>query len=942
VDLLPMGASIEARACDCFSAACEKLFSAFENLMDPQKPAASATDAGGANPADSSKQRLEEIFHSALERAIEDRASFLAEATSGDADLQEQVKRLLLAFQQSEELFEKPFTPEIERELARLKPEEEGERIGRYKLLQEIGQGGFGTVWMAEQLEPLSRRVALKIIKLGMDTREVIGRFEQERQALAMMDHPNIAQVFDAGSTPFGRPYFVMELVKGIQITEFCDERQLDTQQRLELFGDVCSAINHAHQKGVIHCDIKPSNVMITLHGDKPVVKVIDFGVAKATQGKLTDKTLFTRFEQFIGTPAYMSPEQTAMSGLDIDTRSDIYALGILLYELLTGKPPFDAKTLASAGHEEMRRIIREVEPSRPSLRLSTVAGDERTHLARARRVASEKLNRTVRPDLDWIVMKAIEKDRERRYETANGLALDIQRFLANEPVSAGPPTARYRFSRFVRRNRVALRVAGAIATVLIGATVVSMTMAIRALKAEKQANQKATEEAEARKLADAARLDADSLSRFFARALQRGDPEHGGREMTVVDAVKLAIKDLDDEISRLSENEVELRRNSIWTLHKLGFTHEIIPLQEKVRDFYLSKFGPQHAKSLDSSLNLAFYISRDRGTEGGIEKATRILEQLTEYENVWPPEKIREWFQTLTNLRQCYRQLNRFEEAVKISEKALETCRRLYTSDSEATLKAMTDLATVLSEAGRHQEAIAIRTEALEIQRKTSGPLHPQTLVTIHHLANLYHNAGNLDKALKLREDVLPQFREVLGLRNADTLMAMHNFAESCFEAGRKAEATKLLEEVVALRPDVSGPTHVDTLEAMHDLATCYFDAGRAEEALALRELVLPLRRELLGKENPDTLEAMTNLAVSLNCAGRQPESFAVQEEALAIARRVLPPNHPFRQAALTHMAWLCEMTGLRDECEVLRKELPPQSVPAIPRPNITPRPLP
>ncbi len=247
--------------------------------------------------------------------------------------------------------------------------EQPGTIIDRYKLLQQIGEGGFGTVWMAEQTEPVSRRVALKVIKLGMDTREVIARFEAERQALAMMDHPNIARVLDAGATDAGRPYFVMELVKGIPITQYCDERQLSLRERLALFGDVCSAINHAHQKGVIHRDVKPSNVMVTLHGDKPVVKVIDFGVAKATQGKLTDKTLFTRFEQFIGTPVYMAPEQASLSGLDVDTRSDIYALGILLYELLTGKPPFDSKSLAAAGYEEMRRIIREVEPPRPSMR---------------------------------------------------------------------------------------------------------------------------------------------------------------------------------------------------------------------------------------------------------------------------------------------------------------------------------------------------------------------------------------------------------------------------------------------------------------------------------------------------------------------------------------------------------------------------------------------
>ncbi len=410
-----------------------------------------------------------------------------------------------------------------------------GERIGRYKLLQQIGEGGFGTVWMAEQVEPVTRMVALKIIKLGMDTREVIVRFEAERQALAMMDHPNIAKVFDAGATDKGRPFFVMELVRGIPITRFCDEQQFGTKERLLLFGDVCSAINHAHQKGIIHRDIKPSNVMVTLHGDKPVVKVIDFGIAKATQGKLTDKTLFTKFDQFIGTPVYMSPEQAALSGLDIDTRSDIYALGILLYELLTGKPPFDAKSLLSAGHDEMRRIIREVEPVKPSSRLSTIMGDERTLLARARQIEPDKLSRTVEPDLDWIVMKAIEKDRTRRYETANGLALDIQRFLADEPVSAAAPSAAYRFSKFARRNRTALGVAGGFAAVLLAATGVSAWQAVRATRAEELAKERVVEVAAERDAKDAARRDAER------NATQAGEEKENTRRALAKAQIALA-----------------------------------------------------------------------------------------------------------------------------------------------------------------------------------------------------------------------------------------------------------------------------------------------------------------------------------------------------------------------------------------------------------------
>lgn len=380
--------------------------------------------------------------------------------------------------------------------------EKEGDLIHRYKLLQQIGEGGFGAVWMAEQTEPIVRKVALKVIKAGMDTKEVLARFEAERQALAMMDHPHIAKVLDAGATESGRPFFVMELVKGVPITNYCDEAGMDTTARLGLFIDVCSAINHAHQKGIIHRDIKPSNIMITRHGDKPVVKVIDFGIAKATQGRLTDKTLFTRFEQFVGTPAYMSPEQTALSGLDIDTRSDIYALGILLYELLAGKPPFDGKTLASGGYDEMRRIIREEEPPSPARRLSTMTAKERTALAKSRSTAPEKIKVAVERDLDLIVMKAIEKDRSRRYATANGLARDVGRFLAHEPVSARPPSVGYRVQKYARRHRVMLRVVGTIIFVLFGATVVSVEQAMVARRARATADEARAEEMKMRQAA--------------------------------------------------------------------------------------------------------------------------------------------------------------------------------------------------------------------------------------------------------------------------------------------------------------------------------------------------------------------------------------------------------------------------------------------------------
>jgi serine/threonine protein kinase len=429
------------------------------------------------------------IVEAALDLPPESRGVFVDKACGDDDGLRQLVEALLKVHQRILTLPAPPVrsVPGTLRVAPVSPTEKPGERIGRYKLLQQVGEGGCGVVYMAEQEEPVRRRVALKVIKLGMDTRQVIARFEAERQALALMDHPNIAKVLDGGATDSGRPYFVMELVRGVKITDYCDQNNLTTAQRLDLFSQVCKAIQHAHQKGIIHRDIKPSNILVTLHDGVPVPKVIDFGIAKATEQRLTDKTLFTALEQFMGTPAYMSPEQAEMSGLDIDTRSDIYSLGVLLYELLTGKTPFEAKALMVAGLDEMRRVIREQDPMRPSTRLSSLEAAERTTVARRRQIEALKLIHLVQGDLDWMVMKCLEKDRTRRYETANGLLLDIQRHLGNEPVLARPPSHLYRFQKLVRRNKLAFAAAGAVTAALVLGLVVSAWQAVRAKRAESE-----------------------------------------------------------------------------------------------------------------------------------------------------------------------------------------------------------------------------------------------------------------------------------------------------------------------------------------------------------------------------------------------------------------------------------------------------------------------
>jgi tetratricopeptide (TPR) repeat protein len=766
-------------------------------------------------------------------------------------------------------------------------PEEQpSRRIGRYKILQKLGEGGCGVVYMAEQSEPIRRRVALKIIKMGMDTRQVIARFEAERQALALMDHPNIAKVLDAGATETGRPYFVMELVKGTRITNYCDDNQLSTIERLRLFIQVCQAIQHAHQKGVIHRDIKPSNILVTLHDGAPVPKVIDFGIAKAIEQPLTEKTVFTALGQFMGTPAYMSPEQAELSGLDLDTRSDIYALGVLLYELLTGRTPFDTKELLKAGLDEMRRRIREEEPVRPSTRLSTMVEADLTEVAQRRQSEPTKLARFIRGDLDWIVMRCLEKDRNRRYETANGLAMDVRRHLNNEPVVAGPPTAVYRVRKFARRNKAALLVAVAMAVTLIAATALSTWQAIQARRAERLANQRLSE--------------SQAMTKFLRRVFESPDPNRDGRTITVAEILGAAATNLDSELADQPATRAELRATLGSTLQELGLPQEALPLQEKALEHFRAVLGPENHRTIQEMNELAVTY-REAGRR---EACLKLFEEILAYELKTVGSNDLHTLKAMNNVAITYDDAGRFQQAFELKKHVYEVRNKVLGPDDLDTLKAMHNLASSYWELGLVPDALKMQEELMPRLRKALKPEHPMVLQGMNNLASCYFDLGRMDQARRLHEQLLPLCRKVLGPEAPFTMHAMQNLANSYAAAGFPDQALKLREQTLELRRKVIGSEHGDTLMSMGFLADSYSEQGRIQEALTLREEAYNIHKKVDGPEHPATIYAVSDLATSYAATNRQDEGLKLAAEAVALSQKVRGPEHLDTIRAMGHLA--------------------------------------
>lgn len=847
--------------------------------------------------------RIKAIFLEALELQSGDREVYLREACASDDELRARVDKLLASEEKAKanDLLGPAQLPVHD------PVETEGNDLGRYKLLMRIGEGGFGSVWVAEQREPVRRRVALKIIKLGMDTKQVIARFEAERQALAMMDHPNIARIFDAGATENGRPYFVMEYVQGVSITEYSDDEKLSARERLELFILVCQAIQHAHQKGIIHRDIKPSNILVGMVDGKPVPKVIDFGIAKATNQELTNKTLFTSQQQLMGTPSYMSPEQATFSGIDVDTRSDIYSLGVVLYELLTGVRTIDPEDLSSGDVVDVIRAIREKEPAKPSTRCAML-GDSAMDLAARRCFKSpEELRNALQGELDWIVMKCLEKDRRRRYDTANDLYLDIQRHLDGEAVHAAPPSVAYRVRKFFHRHRGVAVATAAVALVFLlglagttGGLLWALNQRDRALLAEESMHRELVRVREVKRL----------VTEMIA----------GINPTEARDADTTLLRNiLDRTAKRLTDGEIadeliaaELHDVIGDTYVQLGLFAEAerhLPIAVRLRTTIL---GDSDEATLESRMHLAIL----RRLQGRLDEAQEHYEQTLELarETLGGDH----WL-TLglnNNLGTLYWQQDRLEDAEPRYREALEGYTRTKGEEDRRSMTAMSNLAMLYRHLKRYDECEALTRETMAIQERVLSADDPQRIPTMVSLGNLYTSQGRLTDAIEIFGNAVELARRVQGPEHPDTLTIMNNLADLYGRVGRFEESEALFIETIEKRGLALTNDHVDTLGTRTALARLYLREDRFEEALEQLEISYPALQSQLSDDHRDMARARAALRDTYRGLQMSEERMALDrgllERRLARAGEVSATAKDLRRAASTLLGM--EFESLRD----------------------------
>ena len=770
--------------------------------------------------------------------------------------------------------------------------------IGPYHMLRPLGRGGMGEVWLAEQREPVRRRVAIKLIKAGMDTREVVARFEIERQALALMDHPAIAKVFEAGSTPQGRPYFVMEYVTGISITAYCDQHKLTTRQRLELFVRVCEGVQHAHQKAIIHRDLKPSNILVGEVDGKPTPRIIDFGVAKATSMRLTAETLFTRAGLIVGTPGYMSPEQADSVGEDIDTRTDVYSLGVVLYELLVGALPLD---FSKVPLDQILRVLKDEDAPRPSTRVRAL-GEQSVITAENRGTEPAKLARQLRGDLDLITLKALEKDRARRYATPSELAADIGRYLRHEPVLARPASAAYRARKYIRRHRIGVALAATVAVLLIFLAV-AQAFEVRRITRERD---RATRE----------RDRADRIAAFMTDMFKVPDPsEARGAKVTAREILDKASNGITAGLAKDPEVQSQLMAMMAQTYTNLGLYARGDELARRALDHQRRLLGPDDPKTQESMILLAWILDQ----EGHYAEAEKLQRQVLAGERRIPGIDDAQTLRSLSQLAWTLIQEGRYPEAEKLDLESLEIQRRVLGPENTRTLSTMNDLAVVKRREGHYAEAEKLDRESLAIERRVLGPDHGQTLMSMTNLASDLDSQGHYAEAERVDRENLEILRRVFGPDHPSTLGATGNLSDDLVSEGLYPEAEKLSQDALEIERRVLGPEHPQTLDAVQSLAVIYRKEGHYAAAENLDRQIVEVRQRVLGPQHPVTLGGKLGLASDLDFQGAYAEAEKLERDALETARRVVGPESPRALQAMQELAATTAHQGRYAEAETM-----------------------
>jgi serine/threonine protein kinase len=848
---------------------------------------AARDEEAGASVSDQNWQKVEQLLHEALRLAEDERATFLDRACGSDTELRAELNSLLLVGEDlGDEFLNSPLRGVLEREIGEIDSATVlaiGQIVAqRFQLIRKLGEGGMGQVWLAEQLAPVRRQVALKLIKAGMYDEAVVQRFQSERQSLAIMDHPAIAKVFDAGTTPQGQPYLVMEFVPGLPITEYCDQHKLSIKDRLELFIQACEGVQHAHQKAIIHRDLKPSNILVIEVDGKPAPRIIDFGLAKATAAHISGESLFTQLGQFIGTPGYMSPEQVNLGEHDIDTRTDVYTLGVVLYVLLTGLQPFETRRREKPSLEDWLRQLREEEPPNPSTKVS---GDKDTSSATAdaRRTEPKQLISQLRGDLDWITMKALERDRTRRYGTPSELAADLRRFLNHEPVVARPASAAYRSRKYFRRHRVAMS-AGAGLLLVLAAFSVIQALQLRETTLERD---HAKQE---RDRADQERDRATRIAAFMSNMFKVPDPsEARGNSVTAREILDRAANDIGKGLAQDPDVQSQMLYEMANTYNNLGLHARAHELAQRALDARQSSHGAVDRKTLESMAQLGLILHVEGHDADAESLSRRALAEQRQVLGSDDPLTL----ETADDLATVLKTLGRYIEAEKLEREAVDSSTRRLGPESALTLRAKNHLGSILFYEGHAADAEKVLRPALDMERRVWGPDHPETIKGLAMLAISLHHQNHFAEAESLYREVLVASGRVLGAEHPSTAIAMGNLASILADEGHSPESLTLQRQALAIFSRTLGPDHPSTLMCELNLSRGLRNEGQSREAESMQRAILAAENRAHGPEYPDTLLAQSELAKTLFTERRYADAEKLARESFDIQLRKFGPRH-------------------------------------------------